>query len=302
MDLIDGMKAFVAVAEAGSFTTGADRLGISKKVASKYIQLLEKRLDTHLLNRTTRKLSLTDSGSRYLERCIKLLGDLEELETGLVDDEVLLSGLLRIAAPQNYGELFIAPLVAEFQKLYPKLSIDLRLSDRYIDLAEEGIDVSIRIGELKDSSLIARRLGQTAIWTFATPEYVKKYAALTTPDDLREHECVRDSNRKAGSAWSYKRDGKAYNIAVRGGILVNSAAAVRNIVLQGNSIGLAPDYIIAPDIKTGRLVRLLSAYSVTTLPIQAVYLRQRHLSPKVRAFIDYCLMSDEIIAGNISGR
>lgn len=287
MDLIDGMKAFVTVAEAGSFTAGADRLGMSKKLASKYVQLLEKRLSTQLLNRTTRTLSLTDSGRRYLERCYKLLEDLEDLEATLNENEVSLSGLLRVSAPQSYGERFIAPLVADFLKLHPRLTIDLRLTDRYIDLANEGIDVSIRIGELKDSSLIARRLGQTELWTFGAPQYFEKHGIPKKPEDLKGHQCVRDSNYRDGGSWPYVVNGKIQNILIHGGVLVNSAAAAQNIALRGNAIGLAPDYIIASDIEDGRLVRVLAEYPMAVLPIQAVYLQQRHLSPKVRAFIDF---------------
>ncbi len=285
MDLLDGMRAFVAVAEAGSFTAAGERLGISKKLASKYVAELEVRLGLRLLNRTTRASSLTDSGSRYLAGCVDLLARLETLENGLREDDSSLRGTLRVAAPLMFGELHVAPLVANFRQENPELKVELQLGDRYVDIAGEGIDVAIRIGNLQDSTLIAKKLTTASLWTVAAPDYLRDHDAPAVPLDLARHHCIRDGNLRNGPGWPYRVDGRRTRVAVNDGLLVNSARTIRDLAVDAYGIALSPSYVVADDVREGRLVRLLREFEDAPLDVCAVYPSARGLASKVRAFI-----------------
>ncbi len=286
MDLIDGMRTFAAVVEAGSFTAAADRLGISKKLASKYVAELEARLRVRLLHRTTRSLSLTEAGRRYYPRCVELLSDLDDLESCLREGESGLIGTLRVAAPVTFGELYVQPLLAAFRQQHPDLEIDLRLNDRYVDLASEGFDLAIRIGALEDSSILARKLGRTELWAVASPEYLEAAGLPETPHELAGHVCIRDTNLKSGNSWPFSVNGQLVRIPIAGGFMVNSATAVRALALAGEGITLTADYAVAADVAEGRLLRILEAFPSTTLDIQAVFLDARRMPARTRAAVE----------------
>ncbi len=298
MDLIEGMRAFVAVVEAGSFTEAGARTGISNKVVSKYVAELEGRLGLRLLNRTTRTSSLTEAGSRYYTGCVELLSGLDTLEGGLRDDEVGLRGTLRVTAPVAFGEMRLVPLLATFGDAHPELVIDMQLDDRYVDITNEGFDVAVRIGKLTDSGLVARRLAAVDVWAVASPDYLARCGTPRTPDELKGHRCVRDTNLRSGGAWPYIVDGARRPIRVDGQILVNSTRSVRDLVLADRGIGLCPDYVVAEAVREKRLMRLLSRYEGPMLEAYAVYASGRNLAPKVRACVDFLVQATD---GNRAG-
>lgn len=287
MDLVDGMKTFVAAVETGSFTAAADRLGISKKLVSKYVAQLEDRLGVRLLHRTTRKLSLTEAGQGYYARCADLIEEIEALATSMRTEGEGLCGTLRISAPSSFGELYVLPLVRDFGALHPDLTIDLRLNDRYVDLAEEGFDLAIRIGAMEDSSMISRRLATAEMWVVATPDFLRSHGTPQVPGDLANFNCIRDTNMRAGQAWPFTVNGQSQRIAVDGKFLVNSATATRRLALGGHGLALCPDYVISADVAAGRLIRVLADFAVPALDIRAVFLNPRHMPVKQRMFMDF---------------
>ena len=287
MDVLDGMKTFAATVETGSFTAAAERLGISKKLASKYVAQLEGRLGARLLHRTTRSLSLTDAGRLYYPQCADLIEAFEQLEGSIQSQGARLRGTLRLAAPSTFGELYLQPLLHGFRQDHPELTIDLHLGDHFVDLAKDGIDLALRIGTLPDSGLIARKLATTELWAVAAPGYLENHPTPRTPDDLRAHHCIRDTNLRSGNRWPFRISGQMHRIAVQGKILVNNARSVRDFVIAGDGIGLCPDYVVAPDVAAGRLCRVLQDYPSLSLDIHAVFLDARHMPAKQRLFLDY---------------
>ena len=287
MDTIAGLKTFVAVVEAGSFTAAADRVNMSKKLASKYIAELENRLGVQLLNRTTRSLGLTEAGHRFYGRAVRLLEDFDVMTADVRDSEMGLDGVLRVSAPTSFGEMFVQPALADFRGAHPGLTIHLRLNDRFVDLASEGFDLAVRIGQLEDSSLLARRLSTIALCVVASPAYLAEHAPPEHPNDVLDHACIRDSNLRAGHAWPFSLNGQTKRIAVSGGFIVNSATAVRDLALRGEGLGLCPDYAVATDITEGRLVRLLEAYAPEELGIYAVFSEARRMPARTRAALEH---------------
>lgn len=289
MDTIEGMRTFVAVVDQGSFSGAAERLAISSALASKYVGQLEKRLDHRLLNRTTRSLSLTEIGAVYLARCRQLLEDFDQLEGALRDKHLRPSGNLVVAAPVSFGDLYTADFAAKFIDAYPQINIELRFSDRFVNLVEEGIDVALRIAHLADSSLVARKLATVRIVACAAPTYLERRGLPTHPSDLERHDCVLDTNFKDAGQWPFQEEGRPLPTKVSGRVRVNSATAVRAMVLSGKGIGLIPSYAIDHDFRDGHLVEVLEAYRPVDLGLYAVYPHNRYLASKVRAIIDFAV-------------
>jgi DNA-binding transcriptional LysR family regulator len=287
MDTLDSMRMFVTVTETGSFTAAGDRLGLSKNLISKGVAELEGRLGARLLHRTTRSLSLTDAGQRYLGRCKHLLAELEVLEDSVNADETRLRGTLRITAPTTFGELYVVSAAAEFSRLHPEVTIDLRLNDRFVDIVAEGFDLGVRIGHLSDSSLVARKLGSTEIWVVASPNYIAENGQPEKPADLQRFNCVRDTNYRAGNAWHFVMDGAPQDVAVGGPILVNSARAGRDLALCGLGLAYCPDYVVRTDVEHGHLQRVMPHVPTLELPIHAIYSNSRHLPARVRVFVAF---------------
>lgn len=287
MDTLDCMRMFVMVTELGSFTAAAERLGLAKNLVSKGVAALEDRLGARLLHRTTRSLSLTDAGQRYLGRCKQLLDELEVLEDSVNADETRLRGSLRITAPSTFGELHIVPAAAEFSRMHSEVTVDIRLNDRFVDIVTEGFDLGIRIGHLADSSLIARRLGATGIWVVGSPDFIARHGKPELPADLHRFNCVRDTNFRAGLTWHFTIDGAPRDVPVTGAMLVNSARSARDIALSGLALAYCPDYVVYHDVKAGHLTRVMAHVPTPELPIHVIYSNSRYLPARVRAFADF---------------
>lgn len=287
MDTIAGMRTFIAVAREGSFTAAADRLDMSTALASKYVGQLEQRLGTRLLNRTTRALSLTEAGAAYLEQAQQIVDDLDFLENSLAGSKAQPAGTLIISAPVTFGEMYLAEAVAGFLDQYPKVSVDLRLTDRFVDLVDEGIDVAIRIGELADSSHIARRIASTPVITCASPDYLTQHGEPGSPDELSRHVCLIDRNFRSGTTWPFRFGDEELTVRIAGRIAVNSAAAIRKLLLAGQGIARIPRFVVEEDLQQGMLRPVLAGHETDPLGIYAVYPQNRYLASKVRSFVDF---------------
>ncbi len=290
MDLVEGLKAFVATAQTGSFTHAAERMGISNRLTSKYVAELESRLGARLLQRTTRKVSLTPAGQDLLARAPALLDELDEMLAAVSEDSDGLSGLLRISAPVTFGEIYIKDLLSRFSALHPNVSIDLRLNDAHVDLATEGFDVAFRIGTPEASSLKVRKLGSIKSLLVASPGYLNKNTWPLTPPELRDHACIVDSNRRGDTRWVFLDGKNEVAFAPSRHLMVNSARVARDWAKAGYGIALCPDFVLNKDIADGHLVPLLQDYDLPLHPICAVYLAGNVLPRKVRALIDFAVI------------
>lgn len=287
MDMIDGMRTFVAVVEAGTITAAADRRNISKKLASKYLAELEAQIGVKLLNRTTRSQSLTVAGQQYYLDCQEIIARIDESHSALKQAEGELTGHVRLSAPVSFGEVVLLPLLAKFKRQHSELSFDVRLSDSYVDLIEGGFDFAIRIGVLSDSNLVARKLTESHLWLVASPAYIKQQGTPQTPDDLRNHICLQDSNYRGGARWPLQIEGVMRKIAIHPQFITNSATAMRNLAMMGEGIALVPDFVVSADIEAGHLTQLLPDFQSLTLPIQSVLPLNSNRPARVRAVIDY---------------
>lgn len=291
MDLLDGLNAFVATARSGSFTGAAERLGLSNRLTSKYVAELEARLGVRLFQRTTRRVGLTPAGEELMRRAPALLDELSEMlaAVGDVDGDGAqgLTGPLRLSAPLDFGEVYVKDLLIRFTRAHPGLSIDLRLSDSYTDLAREGIDLAFRIGETDVSSMKLARLGEIENRLVASPDYIARHGAPQRPEDLGGHDCIVDTNRRRPSHWAFRHAGRPVEVAVSGGFSVNSAHVARDLAMAGRGVAYCPRFVLGRAIEDGRLVRLLEGQEGPAHPLSAAYLEGRTLPRKVRALIDF---------------
>ncbi|HZZ31451.1 MAG TPA: LysR substrate-binding domain-containing protein [Phenylobacterium sp.] len=286
MDRFDEINAFTAVADARSFTQGARRLSVSSAQVSKLVARLENRLGARLLNRTTRDVSLTDTGRAYLERARGLLEDFEALE-GSVRDQSGPRGLLKISAPVSFGAVQLMPALLDFAAAYPEVSLDVSATDRMVNLVEEGFDVGVRIGQLGDSSLIARKLAAVRLVTCASPGYLQAAGAPATPHDLSNHEAIIDTNARDPLVWHFGARNDRIEVRVHGRLRFGGADACVAAARRGLGIACTPAFAAADDLRAGRLVPLLCAYEPQLIHVHAVYPHARHLASKVRAFVDF---------------
>lgn len=287
MDIIDQLRAFVATAQSGSFTAAANQLGISNRLTSKYVGELEARLGVRLFQRTTRKVGLTPAGDDLLSRAPVVLDDLDELLAEASKSSRGLSGKLRISAPVTFGEIYVAGMLARFAEANPGITIDLRMDDRFTDLAAEGIDVAFRIGRFETASLKVRRLGRFESVLVASPGYIAKAGEPAGPEDLSTHHCIVDTNRRAPRRWSLKQDDIEISVQVEGRFLVNSASAAVDLATRGLGIAYVPRFALRNAVGAGDLRILLDGYSGEGGEIAAVYLEGRALPRKVRELIDF---------------
>jgi len=287
MDRLHAMLAFRAVADSGSFSAAGRALGRSKTVISKLVADLESHLGARLLNRTTRSVSLTEVGRQYHARCVQLLADLDELEGIAREAQASPRGHLKLAGPQTFGELYLVPALSDFAELHPGISVELTLTDRFVDLVEERFDLGIRIADLPDSTLVARRLADMRLIVCAAPDYLEAHGRPAQPQDLVRHECIIDSNFRQPWLWPFAGDGQRSTVRVTGRFSVNSARAACDLAVAGAGIVMAPNFVADPHIAAGRLQPLLTAYASAPRGIYAVYPNPRHVALRLRVLIDF---------------
>jgi DNA-binding transcriptional LysR family regulator len=286
-DSLSSMAVFAKVVEAQSFTAAAAALGMSKSAVSKHVSRLEDRLGARLLNRTTRRLSLTETGRAFYDRCARVVAEAEEAEEAVTRLQSEPRGTLKVNAPMSFGALHIAPAIPDFLARHPDLKIDMTLNDRFVDLVEEGYDVAIRIAKLADSSLIARRLCADRRLVVASPGYFVRAGEPKTPDDLLGHNCLSYSYMSVQDQWQFAIGGMQRSVAVDGNLRANNGDAIRQAVLAGLGVAILPAFIIGNDLQEGRLKVVLQEFTPARTSVYAVYPHSRHLSAKVRVFVDY---------------
>ena len=281
------IRAFVQVFDAGGFSSAARQHGRSKALLSKYVTDLEDYLGVRLMNRTTRKLSLTEAGEAYYREASQLLQQLDDLDATISDQTAEPRGMVRVSAPRNLGETTLAPAIFAFMAKNPLVSVDLRLEDRYVDLVEEGVDVALRISTLADSSLIARKISDMRHIICGSPELMKRVGLQASGEALRNMPCILDTNMPSHSSWRFIEDGKPLTVHVAGPARVNSPVAAMQAALAGLGFAVLPTYLADPHIAEGRLVSVLEDRMPEGPSLQAVYPHRRHLAGKVRALIDH---------------
>ncbi|MEB0010689.1 LysR family transcriptional regulator [Glaciimonas sp. Gout2] len=287
MNLFESMKVFVKVADCGSLSAAARALDISNPSVTRHIADLEAYLHARLLNRTTRRISLTDTGTAYLERSRQLLFDLDEAETEASNSAANPSGILRINVPVSFSVNHLGRVLPLYAERYPNVVLDVSLSDRIVDLVDEGYDLAIRIGKLQGQSLVVRKIAPARVLLCAGPGYLAKNGTPQHPIDLENHVCLNYAYSTPRDEWRFLRDGKTIAVHVKGRLNTNNGDLLREAAIAGMGIIRQPSFIVGDDVRAGRLVMLLPEYHSETLSIYAAYPSRRHLSAKVRTFVDF---------------
>jgi DNA-binding transcriptional LysR family regulator len=290
MDTLDGLKTVVAVVETGSFTAASERLGLSKALVSKYVGEVEKQLGVRLFNRSTRRLALTEAGQNYYENALPLIDQFNALVDDVTGEQRSPRGLLRISAPQTFGEMKLSPALPRFLDEHKEMQVDLLLGDKAVDMLEEGIDVRILIGGVDDSSMVARSINTLPLILCASPTYLESTKAPDSPDDLKNHTCIIDSNFRIGKRWPFiSPDEETGSIDVTSRISANSPRAVKEMTLAHGGIGMIPRFIVENELKTDSLTQVLPDYRTLEFGLFAIYPHRKYLSKKVRCFIDFLM-------------
>jgi DNA-binding transcriptional LysR family regulator len=289
IERIRDIHAFVHVAEAKSFTAAAERIGLSRSAVGKSVLRLEDRLGVRLLQRTTRSVSLTGEGAVFLERCIRILADLDEAEMSMLSHSQTPRGRLRLELPVSFGRLHVLPIVNEFMRKWPEISVNISFNDRFVDLIDEGIDLAIRLGGSDDSRLMTRLLAPHRMITCASPDYLRAHGVPKNVEELTRYSCLHFIHGGRPVDWRFTIDGHVRTVAVNGRFSATNAEAVRDAALAGYGIARLATFLISDDLRSGRLQPILSGYSADGPSVRAVYPSGRHLSPKVRSFIDELL-------------
>lgn len=291
MDRLLGMEVFVRVVDSGSFAGAARDLSMSRAMVSKHVQSLEDRLGVRLLNRTTRRVSLTEIGTAYYERAQTVLFDVEEAEKVIGDLQQGARGTLRINAPMSFGIRHLTPALCDFRRDFHHVQIDLTLNDRYVDLVEEGIDLAIRIGNLADSTLIARKLAPCRILLCASPDYLDRRGIPETPADLGKHDhLLYTLTQKPQILTMTPHEGPQETVMIQGPVSANNGDVLCQMALEGAGIVALPSFIVGPALASGALAPILPQYYLPSLNVYAVYPHARYLTTKVRVLIDYLVL------------
>jgi DNA-binding transcriptional LysR family regulator len=287
MDKFLEMKTFAAVVDSGSFVRAADALNTSKPAVSRYVAELEQRLGVRLLQRTTRKLSITEEGRVFYDRCKSVLADVEVAEAEITSKAVAVKGLIKVNVPVSFGLLELAKVWPDFMTKYPDVELDITLSDRFVDLVEEGYDLAVRIARMPNSSLISRQLATTRMILCASPGYLKKHGLPKKPADLAEHAVLSYSLLATGDQWEFEgTQGKTF-VTVNPVMRTNSGDSCLAAARKHKGIILQPSFMVEDDLKSGALVELLAGYRSLEFGIYAVYPSRQFVSPKTRAMIDF---------------
>jgi len=288
MDRLAALESFVKVAETQSFSEAARRLRASKSVVSRQIAALEAELGARLFQRTTRSMTLTEAGRGYFERAARILADLEDANLSVSQLQAAPRGLLRVNAPMSFGLLHLAPALPDFLQRYPDVDVDMTMNDRFVDLIDEGFDLAVRVGKLEDSSLVARKLAPVRRVVCASPDYLKARGVPLTPDDLKHHECLCYSNLSMAHEWRFVTEkGAPWPVEVKGRLNINNGDALKIAALRGLGFVNLPTFFVGSELQAGTLVTVLDRYIPQDASVSAVYPHSRHLSPKVRAFVDF---------------
>ena len=288
VDQLSGLGVFAQVVEANGFTAAAARLGVSKAAVSKQVARLEDRLGVRLLNRSTRRLGLTEAGRDLYERARRILDEVEEAEQAASSRQINPRGVLRVNAPVTYGISHLAPILPAFMKLYPEIQVELVMNDRFVDLIDEGFDLAVRVAALPDSSLVARRLWAARHVVCAAPAYLERRGRPETPADLAQHDCLLYAYLASGDEWRFTApDGKPANVRVQGSLRSNNGDALQLAAVAGLGAIYSPAFFLGDDLAAGRLVPLLERWQTLEIAVHAVYPPGRPLGAKVRVFIDY---------------
>ena len=288
MDKFEAMRVYCSVIEAGGFAAAAERIGLSTSAVSRHVAQLEAHLNIRLLNRTTRRMSATNEGFAYFERCTQLLADLEETEASVSGIAVTARGRLRLTAPIALATLRLAPAFAAFSRAYPEVTLDIVLSDNLADFAEEGLDLAIRVGRVGSDNLVARHIGETTLLAAAAPDYLARTGSPQLPGDLTRHTCLTYAYAANGNQAQFDgKNGESVTVRTSGPVNANNGMLLAEMAASGSGIVFAPCFILQPLIERGRLVRVLPDWDLRRLPIHAVYPTRRHLSAKVQAMTGF---------------
>ena len=288
MDRLAAIEAFVKVAETQSFSEAARRLRSSKSVVSRQIAALETELGARLFHRTTRSMTLTEAGRGYFERTSRILADIEQANLSVSRLQSAPRGQLRVNAPMSFGMLHLAPALPDFLLRWPDVQADITMNDRFVDLVDEGFDVAVRIGNLADSGLVARRLAPIRRVICASPAYLGTRGVPASPDELKAHDCLCYSNRALSREWRFvAQDGRPWPIEVHGRLTANNGDTLKVAALKGLGFVDLPTFLVGDDLLAGKLVAVLDEFVAQDMTLNAVYPHSRLLSPKVRAFVDF---------------
>jgi DNA-binding transcriptional LysR family regulator len=289
MDKLASIRAFTQVVQQGSFAAAARELRLSRSAVSKYVIELEQELGVQLLSRTTRSVRPTENGQTYYERCTAILSELEEADLAVTRLQSEPRGLLRVNAPMSFGTLHLGHAVADFMEKHPQLQIQLILSDQQVDPVQEGFDITLRIADLPSSSLIARRIAPARRVVCAAPSYLARRGAPRHPDELRDHDCLTYGHLATGNQWKLTGPDGDHWIPISWTLCTNNAEVLRDAAVKGRGIALLPTFIAGADLQQGSLQSILSDYRAPEISIYAIYPETRHLSAKVRLFIDFLI-------------
>ncbi|HEY2022212.1 LysR family transcriptional regulator [Paraburkholderia sp.] len=289
MDRLQAMQVFTRVVDTNSFTRAAETLDLPRASVTTIIQNLEAFLGTRLMHRTTRRLSLTPDGAAYYERCVRILADVEETEASFQSGNKKPHGKLRIDMPGSIGRLIVIPSLCEFHTRYPDIDLQLGLTDRPVDLLQEGVDCVVRVGALQDSSLVARRIGLFEGVTCAAPDYIERAGMPASLEDLDNHKAVNYFSSRTGRTldWAFMVEGQEVEVKMKSIVSVNDADAYVTCGLEGFGLIQPARFMVLPHLRSGQLVEVLPELKPLPMPISAVYPHSRHLSPKVRVFVDW---------------
>jgi len=287
LDTLVGMAVFARVIDSGGFSAAARALGMSKSAVSKQVSALEDRLGARLLNRTTRRMSLTEAGAALIDNCRRLLAEAEAAESAVGALQSEPAGVLRVNAPVTFGSMHLAPALPDFLARHPQVTIDLTLNDRQVDLVDEGYDLAIRIARLADSSLVARKLAPGRRIIVAAPAYLERRGVPTTLADLAGHECLSYTYMAADDEWRFQGPNGEESVRVTSRVRANNGEVLRAAAVAGAGIATLPTFICGADVTEGRLARVLPEYDNRSFAVHAVWPAGRHPSPKLRAFVDF---------------
>ncbi|MFC5476353.1 LysR family transcriptional regulator [Paraherbaspirillum soli] len=287
MDRLGSMQIFVRVVEKGGFSAAAEDAGISPTMVGKHVRQLEEHLGVRLLNRTTRRQSLTEIGQLYFERCKQALLEIEAADASVKEMQLVPRGVLRVTAPVTFGAQVLTAEVRTYLEQHPEVELDLALNDRVVDLVEEGYEVGIRVGALPDSSLIARPLQPYRALVCAAPDYLARCGTPQTPHDLRDHNCMSFVYGNRYNRWSFADAGGQFEVEVGGRFRVNNGMALRTAALHGLGIIMQPEPLLREDLAAGRLVRILDNYALPHKPMHIVIASNRKMTPKLKSFVEF---------------